>query len=123
MGVWILFGSYRGKQLLKRCHAELETERAIAIVGVEPIVAGFQHHSGGDEYGLVSRATDLEEYLVLTLKLNLFVVEPARQIHGAKHLEHLFGREAWDFAARGFIALPWPRQWLRGAAWLCGSPG
>src|SRR2546430_1160717 len=61
-----------GKQLLERCHTELETKRAVAIVWIEPVVTGLQDHSGGDEDGLVSGAADLKEYLILILQLNLF---------------------------------------------------
>ena len=35
-------------------------------------------------------AADLKEDAVLALHLNFFVVEPARKIHRAKYLQHLF---------------------------------
>src|SRR6266540_6292758 len=92
VGVWIPGRADRGKQLLERCHSQLETKRAIAIVGIKPIVACLQDHAGGDEYGFMSGAAYLKEYFVLALELYFLVVEPAREIHRAIHLEHLFGR-------------------------------
>ena len=90
MRVWIFGGADCGKQLFERRHAELETKRAIAIVGIKPIVAGLQNHAGGDQHCFMSGAANLKEDLVLVFELDLFVVEPAREIHGAIHLEHLF---------------------------------
>src|SRR6266498_3841307 len=89
VGVWIPGRADRGKQLLERCHSQLETKRAIAIVGIKPIVARLQDHTGGDEYGFMSGAAYLKEYFVLGLELYFLVVEPAREIHRAIHLKHL----------------------------------
>ena len=52
----------------------------------------------------MSGAADLKEDPVLALHLDFFVVQPAREIHRAKDLEHLFGAE------RGLLLLPrlWP---------------
>src|SRR6266508_3750899 len=91
VGVWIPGRADRGKQLLERCHSQLETKRAIAIVGIKPIVACLQDHAGGDEYGFMSGAAYLKEYFVLALEWYFLVVEPAREIHRAIHLEHLSG--------------------------------
>jgi len=72
--VWISLSADCGKQLFERSHAELQTERAVAIVGIEPIVTGLQHHAGSDEHGFVSCAADLEKNPVLTFELNLLIV-------------------------------------------------
>src|SRR5207248_7765890 len=48
-------------------HAELETERTVAVVRVEPIVRRAKDESSGGQDSLVSRAGDLKEDLVLSL--------------------------------------------------------
>src|SRR2546423_10970677 len=68
-------------QHLGWCNAELETQRAIAIVGIEPVVGRFEDHSGSGENCLVPCSGNLEENLVLTLELDFLVVEPPRQEH------------------------------------------
>src|SRR6266404_1722018 len=65
------------------CDAELEEKRAIAVVRVEPVVGGLQYHSRGGEYSLVAGAGNLKEDLVLSLELDLFVIELAGQKHCA----------------------------------------
>ena len=63
------------EQHLERRHPELQAQRAIAIVRVEPVVAGFEHQAGGDQDCLVSGAADLKEDLALVLELDFLVVE------------------------------------------------
>ncbi len=41
--------------------AEPQAERAVPVVGVEPVVAGLEVEGRADENGLVARAADLEE--------------------------------------------------------------
>ena len=79
----VVLGSHRAEQHLERRHAELQQERAVAVVGEEPVVAGPQHEAGRGQHGLVAGAADLEVDPVLALELDLLVVEPARQEHGA----------------------------------------
>ena len=85
------------QQHLERRHAELQTQRAIAIVGIEPIVTRFQAHSRRDQDRFMTSAANLKKDAVLVLHLNLFVVESPRQIHRAKHLQHLVAAELWQF--------------------------
>ena len=51
----------------------------------------------------MSGAADLKEDFVLILELDFFVVEPAREIHGAIHREHLFRR--WTSALATLAAV------------------
>src|SRR6476646_8848031 len=105
VGVWILSCANGGKQLFKRRHAELEAERAIAVIGIKPIIARLQSHAGRDQDCFMAGAADLKENLVLVLELDFLVVEPAREIHGAIHFEHLFARETRTFTALSTPAL------------------
>ena len=78
----------------------VETERAVAVVGKEPVVAAAQVRAGGDEHRLVPGAADLEECLALVLELDLLVVDLPRQEHGAVSGEQLVPGQSLVFAAR-----------------------
>jgi hypothetical protein len=80
-------GADRREQHLERRDAELQAERAVAIVAVEPVVARLQRQPGSDEDRFMSGAADLEERLALVLELDLFVVEAARAHHAAIDVE------------------------------------
>ncbi len=75
------FDPTAGEQHLVGRHADGEAQRAVAIVGVEPVVAGFELHAGGDENGLVAGTADLEVDQALVLELNFLVVDTPRQDH------------------------------------------
>jgi hypothetical protein len=81
---------------LGRRHTELETERPIAIVGEEPVVGRSERHPGRDEDRLVASAGNLEEYLVLTLELDLLIVQPPREIHRSVGRHELVAAEPRD---------------------------
>ena len=87
------------QQLLVGRHAQRQAERAIAIVGIEPVVAGPQHQAGGHQQRLMSGAGNLEEDLLLPLEQDLAIVEPARQIHQAVNLDQLLLAEPFVFVA------------------------
>src|SRR5207253_776830 len=101
--------------------------RAIAIVWIEPVVAGLQTHGGGDQNRFMTSAADLKEDAILTLHLNLFVVELPRQVHRAKDLQHQFAAKfgmlnfAWLRSLRSlgfthrheFRNRGWSRLWFR----------
>ena len=72
-----------------RSCAEAEAERAIAIVGEEPVVAWFEGEGRGDADGLVARAGDLKEDFLLAL-----VVDAARREHDAIGVDELLAGEA-----------------------------
>ena len=65
----------------ERRDAEREAQRAIAVVRVEPVVAGAKRQAGRDEDGFVARAADLEIDEALILELDLLVVDAPRQQH------------------------------------------
>src|SRR5258708_5243854 len=77
----------------QRRHPQLQTQCAIAIVGIEPIVARLQTHARGHQDRFVTGAADLKEDPVLAFHLDFFVVQAAREIHHAKDLQHLFTAE------------------------------
>jgi hypothetical protein len=92
--VGVGLGPDGGEELFERGHAELEAEGAVAVVGVEPVVAGAHGEAGGGEHGLVARARNLEEDFVLPLELNLLVVEPPREVHRPVDAQHLVAAQA-----------------------------
>ena len=57
---------------------EREHERAVAVVGEEPVVAGAQVTGEAEQQRLVTGARDLEERAVLLAQRDLAVVEAAR---------------------------------------------
>ena len=83
-----------GEQHLERRHAELQAERPIAIVGMEPVVAGPEGQAGGDLHRLVAGAADLEEDAALVLELDLLVVELPRPEHAAVDVEQRVARSS-----------------------------
>src|SRR6185503_16610811 len=91
--VWVGGSADCGKELFERRHAELEAESSVAVVRIKPIIAGLQSHAGCDQYCLVPSTTDLKENLILVFELDFLVVDAAREIHRAVHLEHLFARK------------------------------
>ena len=76
-GIRIVGRSDCGEQLFRGGHAEAEAEGAIAIVEVEPVVTGAEEFRRGRGDGFVTGTGNLEEDLLLTLELDLLVVQPA----------------------------------------------
>src|SRR5439155_5418582 len=70
-----------------------QAERAIAIVGKEPVVARPEGETRRGEHRLVSGAADLKKDLALNLELNFLVVQLARQEHAAVNGEQLIARK------------------------------
>ena len=79
--VGVVLRPHRGEEHLGGGHPELEHQRPVPVVGVEPVVPGTHGHAGGHQDGLVAGPADLEEDLVLPLELDLLVVDPAGQVH------------------------------------------
>ena len=71
-----------------------KAQGAIAIVGVNPIVAGAQAQAGGHFDGFVPRSADLEKDAILALKGNLPIVQAAGRLHDAEGRNELLGLEA-----------------------------
>jgi hypothetical protein len=89
-----------GEEHLVRRHAERQAQRAIAIVGIEPVVARPQVHAGRGQHRFVPGAADLEEDQALVLELYFFVVEAPRQEHRAIRPQQIVPREAFPTSAR-----------------------
>jgi len=77
----IVLGAHRAQQHVVGGDAEMQHQGPVAVVGVEPVVSRAQGQPRGDQDGLVPRAADLEEDLVLPLELDLLVVHPPGQVH------------------------------------------
>ncbi len=92
-GVGVIGSSDRLQQLLVRRHAQREAERAVAIVGIEPVVAGAQRQSGSDQQCFVSGTGDLEVDLLLALEQDLAIIQLARQVHQPIDIDQLLRRE------------------------------
>ena len=82
-GIRIVLGADGREQHLEGRHPELQAERSIAIVRIEPVVGRLQRQTGGDEHRFMACAADLEKDLALVLELNFLVVEFAREDHAA----------------------------------------
>jgi hypothetical protein len=76
----IIFGSDRLEEHLVGRDPELETQGPVAVVEVEPVVAGAGNHARRRRDGLVAGAADLEVDLVLPLELDLLVVDPPGEV-------------------------------------------
>ena len=100
-GRGIVGRAHRLLQHFVRRHAEREAERAVAVVGIEPVVAGPQSHAGGDLNGLMAGAADLEEDAVLTLERDLAIVQAARGVHDAERADELLRVQARETCIRG----------------------
>ena len=96
----IVGGADGREQHLVGGEAQHERQRTIAIVRKEPVVAGFQRHSRGDEHRFMPGAADLEKDPALVLELDFLVVETSRQDHPSICFEEIVAGEAF-VGARG----------------------
>ena len=95
----------RGEQHFVGGHADRQAERAVAIVGIEPVVGGLELHARGDEHGLVAGAADLKEDQALVLELDFLVVDPAGQDHRPIGSEQVLAAEPVGVEWAGRVAL------------------
>ena len=70
-----------------------QTQRAVAIVGEEPVVAGLQGKSRSHADGFMPGAGNLEENLLLTLEQDLAIIHPPRGVHVAIGFDQLVARK------------------------------
>ena len=77
--------------------AEHESERAVAVVREEPIVARLQQQARRDEDAFMAGAAHLKENLVLPLELDFAIVQAAREEHRAVEANQRFAVEALVF--------------------------
>jgi len=88
-GVGVVGRAGGGEELLSRGHAEAEAEGPVAVIEVEPVVGRAEDLGGGGQHALVAGAGDLEKDAVLTLELDLLVVDPAGQQHRLVNVEEV----------------------------------
>ena len=88
-GVRIVFAADGSKEHLERRHAEHQAQRAVAVVGMKPVVAGLQDHARRREDTFVSGAADLKKDQALVLELDFLVVQLPRQHHDAVGAEKI----------------------------------
>jgi len=79
----ILLGADRLQELLVRRDTEREPERAVPVVGEDPVHPRTRRQPGRGADRLVPGAVDLEVRAILALELDLLVVGPARRIDQA----------------------------------------
>ena len=82
-GIRIVLGPHGLKKHFQWRDAQRQAKRAVAIVGIDPIVAGPENKSRGGQYAFMPRAADLEIGLVLAFQLDFAVVDAPRKIHDA----------------------------------------
>ena len=100
-GVRIVLAADRAEEHLERRHAEHQAQRAVAVVGMKPVVAGLQDHARRREDAFVSGAADLEEDQALVLELDFLVVQLPRQHHDAVRAEEILRRKPFEGAFPG----------------------
>src|SRR5207244_1522880 len=79
----------------ERGRAQAETQGAVTIVGIEPVVGRFKGERCGYADGLVAGAGDLKEDFLLALEEDLPVVQPPGQVHGPISLDELVARKTF----------------------------
>ncbi len=99
------------QQLLIRSHAQSEAERPVAIIRIEPVVARLQKKPRNHVNGFMTRAGNLEEYLLLPLEQNFTIVKTPRKIHEAINIDQLR-------AGQPFVSLFSPRRRIRYRCWV-----
>ena len=82
------------QQHLLRRHAQGQAERAIAIIGIEPVIARLERHACGNQQRLMAGAGDLKKNLLLPFQQDFAIVHAARLIHQPIDLHHLLLRQA-----------------------------
>ena len=101
-------GADRGQQHLERCDAELEAQRAVPVICVEPVVCRLENHACSGEDSFVACTRYLEEDLVLPLELDFLVVYPAGKQHVSIGCNQRLSRKALAGIYRTF------------SVWTCG---
>ncbi len=111
-GVWVGLRANRAEQHFKRRHAKLQTQGAVAVVSVKPIIARTERKPRRRQDGFMSGAADLKKNFILSLELNFLVVNAPGEIHRAIYPDELLRLESVIFL----------QQWLsvHGVGLLCG---
>ena len=88
--------------------AHRDSERAVPVVGVDPVGSGAQVPGDGHLDCLVSGGRELEEDLALALEAHLPLVDEPGDEHEAVHLKEVAGLEPAEVANRGGLRLCHP---------------
>ena len=89
----LVFRPYRLQQHDEGGQAQLQTERAVAIIRIKPVVARPQVQGGGQVERLMPYTIDLKIDAILSFQLDFLVVQFSRKIHGAISADDQLGRK------------------------------
>ena len=90
----VILRAYGLQQHFQRRDTHHQAKRAVAVIRIQPIDSGTQKQPHGGGHAFMAGAGDLEVNFVLALKLNLAIVKPAREEHGAVQLDQRVAIEA-----------------------------
>ena len=96
-GAGVVFRSNGLQQHLQRRDAHEQAERAVAVIGIEPIHARAKQQSDRGCDGFVPGARNLKENLVLALELDFAVIEPPGEKHRSIQPDQCVAVEAQEF--------------------------
>ena len=74
------------QQLLLYRLAKSKTQGTVTVIGIEPVVAGFQSHAGGYQKRFMAGARDLEEDLLLALEQHFTIVGAAGEMQVDRYI-------------------------------------
>ncbi len=122
-GTGIVRRAYRLQKLVVRSQSQRQTQRAVTIVGIEPVITWLHGQGSRYDQGFMSGARNLEEDLLLVLEYDLAVVEFAGEIHQPVDLHQLLARKAFVglFRLCGHLCYG-SRRFLRLGLYGHGSP-
>src|SRR6266436_4122112 len=83
-------GSDGGEQHLGCSDAERQAQRAIAVIGVDPILFRTKGQRRGHLHSFMTGAADLEKDAVLSFEGDLPIVEPPGEVHDAEGTDQGF---------------------------------
>ena len=104
-GVWVVLAAHRLEQHVQRRDPHREAQRAVAVVRIDPVIAGPENQARRGQHAFVARAANLEKCLVLALELDFPVVETPRKIHRAVDAKKVLPRKALILAGVEFRTL------------------
>ena len=88
-GAWVLGGADCLEKHLVGGGAQRQAKRAVTVIGIEPVVAGFQDKARSHADGLMASAGDLEIDLLLAFEQDLAVIHAPRHKHDAVGVDEL----------------------------------
>src|SRR5271157_553400 len=79
----VVLGSHGSEQHLVWRRADLKTKGSVAVVRIKPVISRLQVEGHRYTNAFVPYPIDLEESAILSLELDLFVINAARRVHGS----------------------------------------